>query len=79
MCCAILHNLLLRQSHDEIEDLLYLLRSEGLEYVVLVEGRVVKIADVPPHDDHVVICDNEALAMARQKRADLGVLMSMRQ
>jgi hypothetical protein len=31
MCCAILHNVLLGQSHDEVEQLLQVLRHEGLE------------------------------------------------
>jgi hypothetical protein len=30
-CCAILHNVLLGQSHDEVEQLLQILRREGLE------------------------------------------------
>jgi hypothetical protein len=31
MCCAILHNVLLEQSHDEVEQLLEVLRCEDLE------------------------------------------------
>jgi hypothetical protein len=34
-CCAILHNVLLGQSHEEVEQLLHVLRREGLEGEVI--------------------------------------------
>lgn len=74
LCCAILHNVLLRQSHDEVQELLHILRQEGLEGEVIDEdgaeegGGAVDAAEQIP--------DNIATILGSQKRAQIGVYLT---
>jgi hypothetical protein len=71
--CAILHNVLLGQSHDEVERLLGVLRKEGLAGEVLDdEADGMNIAGEPPREDIPV----EALRDT-DKRSELGVYLAM--
>jgi hypothetical protein len=47
-CCAILHNILLGQSHEEVENLMGVLRQEGLNGKVLDEE--VEAPEVDPQE-----------------------------
>ena len=69
-CCAILHNTLLRQSHEDIERLLEVLRMEGL--------------DEDPEDDLPVpveanegIREDCGLPEGTDKRRQLGVFLAL--
>lgn len=69
LACAILHNVLLGQSHEEVEELLQVLRVEGLEGEVFDDG--------PVHGDGVdANAENVADVLANQKRTELGVYLS---
>jgi hypothetical protein len=71
--CAILHNVLLGQSHDEVERLLGVLWNEGLAGEVLDdEADGMDIVGEPPREDIPV----EALRGA-DKRSELGVYLAM--
>lgn len=69
MCCAILHNILLRQSHEEVEELLQVLRREGLEGDVTDE-------DVGVQDTGEVNGDHVAATSGNAKRTQLGVFLT---
>lgn len=69
LSCAILHNILLAQSHKEVEELLEVLRNEGLDGAVVDEdGDAVDAADA--------LRDTAAAAAGSVKRAQLGVFLS---
>lgn len=70
VCCGILHNILLRQSHDEVKEFLHLLDSEGMEVEDGDVGRIAPIARVVNED---VLATEGA-----QKRHDLGVYLTTR-
>jgi len=69
--CAILHNVLLRQSHEEVEELLEVLRIEGLDGVQVHE-------DVPVVDTVEAFDDDIATALGSEKRTELSVYLTMR-
>ena len=70
LCCAILHNMLLGQSHEEVQQLFEVLRTEGLEGEVLNEPvRAPEEGDMLP--------EVEATAVASEKRRQLGVHLSL--
>lgn len=71
LCCAILHNVLLRQSHEEVEELLQILRIEGLEGVVVDDDSLL-----PDVGD--VIDDDIGTVMGSEKRTDLGIHLTLR-
>lgn len=73
LCCAILHNVLLRQSHEEVQDLLHILRQEGLDGEVADEDGAV---DGGPADGNEHIADNTATILGSEKRARLGVYLT---
>lgn len=66
LSCCILHNILLGQSHEEVEELLQVLRSEGLD------GAVV---DEDAEDD--VAADDTPAPLGIQKRQELGVYLTL--
>ena len=68
LACAILHNMLLGQSHEDVENLLHVLRAEGLDAEVIHEDGAV-------HED--VITEPIAVASVVTKRNDLGIFLSM--
>lgn len=70
LCCAILHNILMGQSHEEVEELLQILRSEGLDGAVVDE-------DVGAAEPTKAVRDDTAAVLGSQKRQDLGVFLSM--
>lgn len=72
--CAILHNVLLGQSHKEVEQLLQILRNEGLN------GELVDDLNGPPDawpDAIEEIRDNVATMVGRDKRTVLGIFLTM--
>lgn len=74
LCCAILHNILLRQSHDEVQELLHILRQEGLDGEVIDEDGLLEgggAADAGEENQ-----DNMAAILGSDKRAQLGVYLS---
>ena len=69
MACAILHNMLLGQSHEEVENLLQVLRTEGLDGEVVDEAAGFEEAgDGMP--------EYLAPARAAEKRNELGLFLS---
>lgn len=70
LACAILHNVLLGQSDEQVEELLEVLRVEGLDPEV-VDGGAVHADGGDGNADHV------ANQVATQKRSDLGVYLTM--
>lgn len=70
MCCAILHNVLLGQSHEEVEQLLEVLRLEGLDGEVIDEDGG---ADDSPNAN----ADDRVLARGTEIRRELGLYLSM--
>lgn len=78
LCCAILHNILLRQSHDEVEELLRILRMEGLDGEVVDEEGAPDGAppDGAAQDAGENIPDNIATVLGSARRAQLGVYLS---
>lgn len=70
MCCAILHNLLLRQSHEAIETLLNVLRTEGLHDEEDDEFRAVV-------DGGEVVAEDCGHALGAEKRQQLGVYLTL--
>ena len=70
LACAILHNVLLGQSHEEVENLLQVLRTEGLEGEVL---------DDDEGDEEVVdrIREYPAPPVATEKRSELSLFLTM--
>lgn len=71
ICCAILHNVLLRQSHAKVEDLLRVLRTKGMQPEVIDE-------DVAAEDVPVVIPEDRAHALGMEKQTQLGVHLTTR-
>lgn len=66
LCCAILQNVLLGQSHGDVDELLQILRTEGLDgSVVDEEGRPADAADA--------LGDEVTLELASEKRTQLGM------
>jgi len=71
LCCAIFHNILMGQSHEDVEALLQVLRNEGMDGVVVdhndggVDGPKAVMEDTPPPP------------VANDKRRDPGVYLSM--
>lgn len=70
LCCAILHNILLAQSHEEVEELLEILRTEGLD-------GAVEDDDGGAIDAGEAIRDDIAAAAGSAKRTELGLWLSM--
>lgn len=70
LSCAILHNILLAQSHEEVETLLQILRDEGLDGAVEDDdGAPAEAADAV-HDDGAAVQGND-------KRTRLGLYLTM--
>jgi hypothetical protein len=69
-CCAILHNVLLGQLHEEVEELLEVLRFEGLEGEVTDDGEF-------QHDTADANTDIPANAVTTGKRTDLGIYLTL--
>ena len=69
-CCAILHNILLGQSHRDVERLLQVLRTEGLQDEVSEEPAVVNEAVE-------VIRDDTAHFEGTEKRRQLGIFLAL--
>ena len=69
-CCAILHNILLGQSHEAVETLLHILRTEGLQ-----EGE----EDEQPvlHDGGDLAREDTAHAEGSDKRRQLGIYLAL--
>ena len=74
LCCAILHNVLLRQSHEEVEELLHILRQEGMDGEVVDDDGAEEGGDAV--DAGEPIPDNMATVLASQKRTELGVFLT---
>jgi len=70
ICCAILHNVLLGQSHEQVEELIEVLWTKGLQ------GKVVDDSEVPL-DAPDTTADIAGDAVARDKRTDLGVHLTL--
>lgn len=66
LSCAILHNILMGQSHEDVEALLQVLRNEGMDGVVVDD-------DGGDADEPV---DDTPPPLASHKRRDLGVFLS---
>lgn len=71
LCCTILHNVLLQQSHEEVEELLRILRLEGLD------GEVID-NDGPVVDAGEAIPDDKATLLGVEKKTQLGVFLTTR-
>jgi predicted RNase H-like HicB family nuclease len=71
-CCIILQNILLGQSHEEVEQLLQVLLDEGLD------GEVVD-DDPIPFDYGEALQDNVAAVEGARKRMELGVYLTLQQ
>ena len=70
LACAILHNVLLGQSHNNVENLLQVLQTEGLD------GEAID--DVPGFDDGGEgMPEMVAAERAAEKRNELGLYLSM--
>ena len=69
ICCAILHNMLLDQSHQEVERLLQVLRTEGLPDPNADEAMVVDVDEGGP--------DDVQLPGGAEKRRQLGVFLAL--
>lgn len=69
--CAILHNIMLRQSHEEIEEFLQVLQMEGLQTADVIETTASPAAAALPEE-------NSAPAQALEKRRLLGVHVTTR-
>ena len=69
LCCAILHNILLGQSHEEVEDLLEVLRNEGLH------GQVIDDEGAGEGED--AVHDHIPTPAASEKRQELGLFLAM--
>jgi hypothetical protein len=67
---AILYNVLFGQSHEEVEQLLQVLQSEGLD------GEVVN-EEPRPIDIGEAVDDNIAVAQASEKRKELGMYLAL--
>ena len=72
ICCAILHNVLLGKSYKEVEELLDVLRREGLEGEVIDEG-------IAPADGANLHGDDVVNVPDAEVRHDLGLYLSMQQ
>lgn len=70
-CCALLHNVLLGQSHEEVERLLLVLRTEGLG------GEVVEEEGPMPVEAGDGAGDAVTAARAAEKRTQLGVYLTL--
>ena len=80
LCCAILHNMLLGQSHEEVENFFQILRDKGLhaEVVDVVSGAfdaagADAVGGVDPGEG---LQDHIATAVAIEKRLQLGLHLS---
>ena len=73
ICCAILYNLLLRQSHTEVEDLFQVLQNEGLP----AEG-TYEDAGAVEGGGGAPIAEDMATAVGTQKRQELGLYLTTR-
>ena len=71
LCCALLHNVLLRQSHEEVKELLQVLRIEGLQTENANKESVV----IDPPD---TLTEDLATALGSEKRSQLGVFLTTR-
>jgi hypothetical protein len=69
-CCAILHNVLLGQSHEDVERLIQVLCTKGLEGEVVDE-------DPGPPEVADGIQDDVGVAQASIKRTELGVYLAL--
>lgn len=74
MSCCILHNILLRQSHEEVEDLLQVLRNEGLDGAVLDDDGGEDVAGVGGAQ---AVADDAAPPLGTQRRQELGVFLTL--
>lgn len=70
VCCAILHNVLLGQSHEQVEHLLEVLRTEGLDGEVIDD-------DVGPGEVANPNGDDVVFARGSEVRRNLGLYLSM--
>lgn len=71
LCYAILHNVLLRQSHEKVEELQQVLRIEGLEGEIVDE-------DGPSVDAGEAIHDDMTTVLGSKKRTQFGVYLTTR-
>ena len=69
LCCAILHNILLGQSHHEVEELLEVLQNEGLHGTVIDEEGEAEGPEA--------IHDHIPTPAATLKRNELGLYLAM--
>jgi len=69
LCCAILHNILLGQDPAQVENLLDILRNEGMD----TEERN---DNPPPVQFFNAVQEDNANEVGRRKRHDLGVYLS---
>ena len=80
LCCAILHNMLLGQSHEEVENFFQILRDEGLHAEVV--DAVPRASNGPGADGvggldpREGLQDHVATAVATEKRLQLGLHLS---
>lgn len=72
LCCALLHNVLLKDSHDDIDRLLEVVHGAGHEQRTLATDEE---DDVVPAEEG----DDEDLDVAVVKRTELGVFLSSQQ
>lgn len=70
LCCAILHNILLGQSHEEVEELFQVLRSEGLD------GGVVD-DDAGARDVADAVMDDTPAPLGTEKRQELEIYLTL--
>lgn len=69
LCCAILHNILMGQSHEDVEALMQVLRNEGMDAALLDENGGAR-------DEDNVVADDTPPRVASDKRRDLRVYLS---
>ena len=70
LCCSILHNVLIKESHEEVEHLLRLLQMEAQE-------RGLPAVPLDAHDEAQATGDHVEGEGAQLKRLELGFWLSM--
>ena len=70
LCCAILHNVLFGQAHEDVDHLLQMLRMEGLA------GEVVE-DDIGMPEELEAVRNDDAMAEGVAKRRNLGLFLTL--
>lgn len=69
LCCAILHNIILSQSHEQVAELLEVLRSEGFDGATVHE-EVVAVEAMEG------LQENTTATEGSEKRQELGIFLT---